>query len=62
MFDPGRKYRITTIAPSSGDWVNEVGVWTALECDGTLLRMSDAQQREIIVNTASWRFVSAELA
>jgi len=62
MFEVGRAYKITMIVSSGGEWTDESGVWTVAEQDGTLIKLRNPNSKDLIVNTTSWHFVSAELA
>jgi len=63
MFELGKKYRITMTVPSGEGWTDESGVWTLAAQEGTLIKLQNPQLgKDKIVNTASWHFVSAELA
>lgn len=59
VFEIGRKYRFTMIVAVPGGWSDEQSVWTVAEMDGPLLKLKNGD-RVLIVNSASWHFVSAE--
>ena len=60
MFKIGEDYRIKMIVTSGGEWTDESGVWTVVDFQGTLLKLSNPYSPDTIVNTASPHFVSAE--
>ena len=62
MFEIGKNYKITMIVSSSGEWTDEYGFWTVAAVDGTLVKLRNPHSKDLIINTASWHFVSAEPA
>lgn len=61
MFEIGRDYRIRTTEPSAEGWTDSTGVYTVAEVNGTLLRLTNPYSPDLILNTTSWHFHSAEL-
>lgn len=61
MFEVGRDYRIRTIEAGDDGWADSRGVYTVAEVDGTLLRLTNPHSPDLVLNTASWHFHSAEL-
>lgn len=50
------------IVASSDSWTNQSGVWTVVATEGTLIKLRNPYSKDLTLNTASWHFVSAELA
>jgi hypothetical protein len=61
MFEVGRDYRIKTIelAPD-GETVSE-SVWKIVAFEGTLIKLQNPHSKDLILNSTSPHFVSAEL-
>lgn len=60
MFEIGRKYVVTTLEAEVGPDVQKWAVYVIEDVDGALIR-ARSQGREIVFNTLSPKFVSAEL-
>ncbi len=62
MFEIGKDYRIKTIELDIEGETVSTGVWAVVAHQGTLIKLQNPYSKDIILNTASSHFVSAELA
>ena len=61
MFEIGKDYTVTMIVGDPSGWTTQEGVWKVVEINGTLIKLQNPHATDLIVNTASWHFVSAAL-
>jgi hypothetical protein len=61
MFEIGEDYTVTMIVGDPSGWTTQEGVWKVVEINGTLIKLQNPHSTDLIVNTASWHFVSAAL-
>lgn len=59
MFEVGKDYTFHILDDSSGKAGVGTSVWTVKEVEGTLLKLSNKHEGEIVLNTASQFFVQA---
>jgi hypothetical protein len=61
MFEIGEDYTVTMIVGDPSGWTTQEGVWKVVEINGTPIKLQNPHSTDLIVNTASWHFVSAAL-
>jgi hypothetical protein len=62
MFEIGKEYLVTMLVAEDGELVEEVTNWNVAAVQGTLVKLTSPLAPDKIINTASRRFVSAQLS
>ncbi len=60
MFEIGKNYQIKMISLEMEGETETTSVWSVVKHEGTLIKLQNPHSKDLVVNTASAHFVSAE--